>query len=57
MDDAFSVDEFINDKLKGASKKNETITAIMSYKKGEHLKLIPFFKPPLNKKYTVLSPT
>ena len=32
------------DKL-NSDKENETISAILSYKRGEHLKLIPFFKP------------
>ena len=29
--------------------KKSRMTAVMSYKKGEHLKLIPFFKPPVSK--------
>ena len=39
-------DKYITDMLKS---KKSRITAVMSYKKGEHLKLIPFFKPPVSK--------
>ena len=38
-------DEYIKDMLLKKSKKSR-VTAIVSYKKGHHLKLIPFFKPP-----------
>lgn len=42
------VDPYITDMLDPKSKKSR-MTAVMSYKKGEHLKLIPFFKPPVSK--------
>ena len=43
---SFEPDKYITDMLKS---KKSRITAVMSYKKGEHLKLIPFFKPPVSK--------
>ena len=46
LDENFSIDEVLKDKLTKQTKRNEMISAILSYSKGEYLKLIPFIRPP-----------
>ena len=45
INEEFQSNKCFKDYLESEAKHNQTITAIVSYKKGEHLKLIPFFKP------------
>ena len=38
------INEHFLNKIENSEKKNETVTALLSYSKNEYLKLIPFFK-------------